>query len=98
MFLRVFVSQELGFNKPAREFFDACAAQIPGYDPAKAMMVGDSLSSDIRGGKNAGIQTCWVNPEHKAAQANLMPDYEIESLSQLPALLRRLEGKESAQA
>lgn len=98
VFERVFVSQELGFNKPAREFFDACAAQIPGYDPAKAMMVGDSLSSDIRGGKNAGIQTCWVNPEHKAAQANLAPDYEIESLSQLPALLRRLEGKERAQA
>ena len=62
------------------------------------MMVGDSLSSDIRGGKNAGIQTCWVNPEHKAAQENLVPDYEIESLSQLPALLRRLEGKERAQA
>ena len=54
VFERVFVSQELGFNKPAREFFDACAAQIPGYAPEKAMMVGDSLSSDIRGGKMQG--------------------------------------------
>lgn len=55
VFERVFVSQELGFNKPAREFFDACAAQIPGYAPEKAMMVGDSLSSDIRGGKMQGF-------------------------------------------
>lgn len=89
VFERVFVSQELGFNKPAREFFDACAAQIPGYAPEKAMMVGDSLSSDIRGGKNAGIRTCWVNPDHKPAPEGLTPDYEIEALSQLPELLCR---------
>ena len=95
VFERVFVSQELGFNKPAREFFDACAAQIPGYAPEKAMMVGDSLSSDIRGGKNAGMRTCWVNPAHANAPAALKPDYEIESLSQLPALLRALEAERS---
>lgn len=93
VFERVFVSQELGFNKPAREFFDACAAQIPGYVPEKAMMVGDSLSSDIRGGKNAGIRTCWVNPDHKPAPEGLTPDYEIEALSQLPELLCRDTSK-----
>ena len=93
VFERVFVSQELGFNKPAREFFDACAAQIPGYAPEKAMMVGDSLSSDIRGGKNAGIRTCWVNPDHKSAPEGLTPDYEIEALSQLPELLCRDTSK-----
>ena len=93
VFDRVFVSQELGFNKPAREFFDACAAQIPGYAPEKAMMVGDSLSSDIRGGKNAGIRTCWVNPDHKSAPEGLTPDYEIEALSQLPELLCRDTSK-----
>ena len=93
VFERVFVSQELGFNKPAREFFDACAAQIPGYAPEKAMMVGDSLSSDIRGGKNAGIRTCWVNPDHKSAPEGLTPDCEIEALSQLPELLCRDTSK-----
>ena len=93
VFERVFVSQELGFNKPAREFFDACAAQIPGYAPEKAMMVGDSLSSDIRGGKNAEIRTCWVNPDHKSAPEGLTPDYEIEALSQLPELLCRDTSK-----
>lgn len=89
-FEQVFVSQELGFNKPAREFFDACAARIPGYDAEKAMMVGDSLSSDILGGIRAGMQTCWINPAHKPAPDNIRPDYEIESLSRLPALLETM--------
>ena len=89
-FEKVFVSQDLGFNKPAREFFDACARQIPGFDRAKAMMVGDSLSSDILGGKNAGFSTCWVNPAHKKSPAEIQPDYEIEALSQLPELLEKL--------
>ena len=86
-FEKVFVSQDLGYNKPAKEFFEACARQIPGFDKAKAMMVGDSLSSDISGGINAGFRTCWVNPEHKEPPAALRPDYEIEALSQLPHLL-----------
>lgn len=89
-FEQVFVSQELGFNKPAKEFFDACAARIPGYDAEKAMMVGDSLSSDILGGIRAGMRTCWVNPAHKTAPEDIRPDYEIESLSQLPALLETM--------
>ena len=89
-FEQVFVSQDLGSNKPAKEFFDACAARIPGYDADKAMMVGDSLTSDILGGIRAGMRTCWVNPAHKQAPENIRPDYEIESLSQLPALLRKL--------
>ena len=54
------------------------------------MIVGDSLSSDILGGKNAGIATCWVNPNHKTAPAELQPDYEIESLTQLETLLKTI--------
>ena len=89
-FEKVFVSQEIGHNKPAKAYFDACFAQIPGFDPAKAMIVGDSLSSDIRGGINAGIKTCWVNPAHLEAKPGVTPDYEIEALSQLPALLEKI--------
>ena len=88
-FETVFVSQEIGHNKPSREYFDACFASIPGFDREKAMIVGDSLSSDIKGGINAGIKTVWVNPEHKDC-GNIRPDYEIESLSQLEALLEGL--------
>ena len=88
-FEKVFVSQEIGHNKPSKAYFDRCFAQIPGFDPKKAMIVGDSLSSDIQGGINAGIATVWVNPEHKECGA-IRPDYEIEALSQLEALLERM--------
>ena len=88
-FETVFVSQEIGHNKPSKEYFDACFARIPGFDREKAMIVGDSLSSDIKGGVNAGIKTVWVNPEHKDC-GNIKPDYEIEYLSQLEVLLEGL--------
>ena len=88
-FETVFVSQEIGHNKPSKEYFDACFAAIPGFDRKKAMIVGDSLSSDIKGGINAGLKTVWVNPEHKDC-GSIRPDYEIEALSQLEALLEGL--------
>ena len=88
-FERVFVSQEIGYNKPAKEYFDACFAAIPGFDREKAVMVGDSLSSDIRGGINAGIRTVWVNPERKDC-GGIKPDQEIEALWQLEGLLEKM--------
>lgn len=89
-FEKVFVSQEIGHNKPSLAYFNACFAQIPDFDPAEAIMVGDSLSSDIQGGINAGIKTCWVNPDHAAPKAGIVPDFEIEALHQLPDLLERI--------
>lgn len=89
-FEQVYVSQEIGHNKPSKAYFDACFFRIPDFDPARAMIVGDSLTSDIRGGINAGIKTCWVNPAHAPGRADIRPDYEIEALSQLPALLEEL--------
>ena len=86
-----FVSQELGHNKPSKEYFEAAFARIPGFDPAQCLMVGDSLTSDILGGKNAGLRTVWVNPYHKSAPEHLKPDYEIEFLADLPALLEEIE-------
>ena len=89
-FEKVFVSQEIGANKPAIEYFERCFAQIPGFDKSKAIIVGDSLTSDILGGQNAGIATCWVNPHHKERRSDIRVDYEIEALSQLEALLESL--------
>lgn len=90
LFREIFISQEVGFDKPAKAFFDHCFARIPDFAPSRAMIVGDSLSSDIQGGKNVGIATCWVNPGHKPAKEGLIPDYEIESITQLPELLEKL--------
>ncbi len=90
-FETVFVSQEIGHNKPSKEYFDACFARIPGFDREKTMIVGDSLSSDIKGGINAGITTVWVNPNHKSC-GDIRPDHEIEALRQLEALLEEHYG------
>ena len=89
-FEQSFISEEMGAAKPARAYFDAAFARIEGFDPARAMMVGDSLSSDILGGINAGIRTCWVNPGNKMRREDIVPDYEITALSQLEALLDTL--------
>ncbi len=90
-FEQSFVSQELGHNKPSKAYFEAAFARIPGFDKARCLMVGDSLTSDILGGKNAGVRTVWVNPHHKTAPEDLRPDYEIEALAELPRLLEELE-------
>ncbi len=89
-FAEIFISGEVGVDKPDKRFFTRCFERIHGFDPAKAMIVGDSLTSDILGGKNAGIATCWVNPDHKPANPDMIPDYEIESITQLEGLLNRI--------
>ena len=90
-FERVFVSQEIGHNKPSKAYFDACFAQIPGFDPERAIIVGDSLTSDILGGQNAGIATCWVNPDGKPRREGIRVDHEIKALSELENLLESLK-------
>ena len=87
----VFISERIGHHKPRREFFHACFECIPGFDHARALVVGDSLTSDIRGGINAGLTTCWFNPLKKPGREETRPDYEIASLAQLPALVERLK-------
>lgn len=89
-FEQVFISQELGSHKPEPAFFEACFAKIPDFDRAQALMVGDSLTSDILGGIRSGLRTCWVNPQGKDAPPEIQPDYQIQGLSQLPALLAKL--------
>lgn len=89
-FQEIFISQEIGANKPDIAYFDACFAKIPDFDVTKAMIVGDSLTSDILGGIQAGMKTCWVNPNGKPARVDIRPDYEIKALSQLEDLLDSL--------
>jgi 2-haloacid dehalogenase len=89
-FEEIFISQDVGINKPAKGYFDYCFAHIKGFDPARTLMVGDSLSSDIAGGQNAGIATCWINPSGKVCGLKQKPDYEIQALSQLEGLLQSL--------
>ena len=87
---QAFISEALGQNKPSKAYFDLCFAQIPDFDPRQAVMVGDSLTSDIQGGINAGIPTVWFNPAGKANTTDIRPTYEIRDLSQLDAILEAL--------
>ena len=89
-FEKVFISEHLDANKPEKAFFDRSFAQIPGFDPQKAMIVGDSLTSDILGGLNAGMLTCWVNPDGKEAPETIRPHYTIPSITHLETLLEGL--------
>lgn len=90
-FKNIFISQAIGFDKPQKEFFDRCFAQIPNFVREEAIIVGDSLTSDMRGGCNAGIRTCWFNPHRKPRCAEIPVDYEIAALAELPALLEQIQ-------
>ena len=89
-FQNIFISQEIGADKPDEAYFQRCFAQIPGFDRSKAMIVGDSLTSDILGGIRSGIATCWVNPRQQPPRPDICPDHEIRSISQLESLLESI--------
>ena len=83
----VFLSEQLGAEKPKKEFFDQVFAAIGPVEKGETMIVGDSLTSDIRGGDNAGIVTCWYNPEGIKAPEGYRIDHEIRDLHEVYGLL-----------
>ncbi len=89
-FEKSFVSEEIGFFKPDLRYFEACFAAIDAFDKSKAVMVGDSLSSDIAGGRNAGIKTVWLNRFGAENESEIIPDYEIGDISALPELIKNI--------
>lgn len=78
-----FVSEQIGYPKPQIEFFNHCFDSIQNFDKSKTIIVGDSLTSDIQGGINAGIDSCWYNPKHTQNNRGITPTYEIDNLAQL---------------
>ncbi len=84
---KLFISEEIGCEKPDLRFFERSFAQIPDFQKESTIIVGDSLSSDIRGANNAGILCCWYNPENLPAPKDLRIDYTVGSLLEIPALL-----------
>lgn len=86
----LFISQEIGFDKPAPEFFERAFAAVDGFSKTETVIIGDSLSADIKGGLNAGITTIWFNPNAAANTSGIIPDYEIKSLYELDELLEAI--------
>ncbi len=89
----IFISQLLGANKPDKQFFDICFAEIPDFSLSETVIIGDSLSSDIKGGINAGIITVWFNPKGIENDNDIKPDYTIKELSEVPGLLSQISAK-----
>ena len=74
------ISEDLGYNKPSIEYFNEVFKRLNDNDKTHYIIIGDSLSSDIQGGINAGIKTVWYNPNNKENNSNIKPDYIINNL------------------
>ena len=83
----VFLSEQLGVEKPNTGFFEKVFSSIYPDDLSEVMIVGDSLTSDMQGGMNAGIKTCWYNPQKKPVPDNYRVDFVISDLHELTDLL-----------
>jgi len=82
-FRGAFISEEAGASKPSRAYFDYVRAQLPELTAENCLVIGDSLSSDIKGANNAGLPCCWFNPRGLPMREGLHAEYEITDLRQL---------------
>lgn len=80
---RTFVSDETGSQKPHRQFFDYVFEHLPQLDPARTLMVGDTLHADMLGGQQAGLDTCWYEPTGCKSDEGLKITYRIANLCDL---------------
>ena len=79
----IFISEQTGYQKPMPEFFDYIFNKIGDLNREETIIVGDSLTSDVMGGLNANIKTCWFNYREKENNSNIQPHYEISNLTEL---------------
>lgn len=87
MFKGVFISEEIGYEKPRAEFFNFVKTHIDGFDRSLAIIIGDSLTSDIKGGINAGIDTCWYNKDFKPVPQDMDITYVVNELSEIEDII-----------
>ncbi|MBQ5671672.1 MAG: YjjG family noncanonical pyrimidine nucleotidase [Oscillospiraceae bacterium] len=79
----MFISEDMGCQKPDKEYYDKVFSIIGLEDKSRAVMVGDSLTSDIRGGINGGVDTIWYNAKKKPFDPNIMPTYTAYSMDEI---------------
>lgn len=89
-FKQIFISQQIGANKPDIQFFEGVFSRAPEIVKEESVIIGDSLTSDIQGGINAGILTVWFDRHGKSSHCQIRPDHTVSSLDQIPTLLERL--------
>lgn len=86
----IFISQELGFTKPSTGYFNRCFSQIPQFKKQETLILGNSLTSDIKGANKSGITSVWFNPNGSKESQGIVPDYQIKRLSEFIPLLEGL--------
>ena len=79
----IFISDEIGYQKPSKEYFNIVSSRIYNFDKRRTIIIGDSLTSDIKGGNNAGVDTCWYNPKKHPQDVDAEVTFEINSLETL---------------
>lgn len=87
LFDAVFISEEIGVEKPGVGFFEKVWDKIGKYKSDEVMIIGDSLTSDIQGGNNAGILCCWYNPKGAVNYTGVRVDYEIDNLQKVKEII-----------
>ena len=87
-FEKIFISEVIGAEKPSLEFFDAVAKGIDGFEREKALVIGDSLSSDIKGAINYGIDCIWYNPRKKEAPDGWNITHNVSSFEEILTILK----------
>lgn len=83
IFDEIFISEYIGAEKPNKEFFDCVFERLGITDKKEVLIIGDSLTSDMKGGFLSGIDTCWFNPLHEENTLNISITYEIDVLDKL---------------
>ena len=92
MHIPIIGNGDINSPQKAKEYFDRCFEEIRELELSRCIIIGDSLSSDIQGGINAGIRSCWYNPRFAENKKGIEPDYEIFDLKQIAVLLENLFG------
>lgn len=82
-FKAIFISEQSGSQKSKKAFYDWMTQQVSNYQPDQALMIGDSLSADVQGGINAGMDTLWYNPKHLLNNSPVHPTYEVSDYQAL---------------
>ena len=84
---KIIISDEVGVNKPDKRIFEYAMNYFEIMDKSEVIMIGDSLGADIKGGQNAGIETCWVNLRNNVNDTGIIPNYEVNKLEKLFEIL-----------
>lgn len=88
----VFISENVGYPKPSKDYFNIVLKNIPSVNNDEILIVGDSLTSDIKGGNNMGFKTCWFNPHHSPLKDGYKVDYQIDNIDDVFDVLKSENG------